>query len=345
MTALESLGEAIKGTKFIKWLEEAKARARRAAEGSPRNNSIASVSAIKQYECEKCKDEPQSKLIPVIDPDTGKQAVVRRPIHGPNNAVIGYQDIPQEQWVDVVCECTEWKAAKKRLKSSGIAEEFQRLSFGDYKTEGKHHLFATALRTSKQYVELAVKDYFSRIRDKKRTKENGLLLCGEPGAGKTTLIFAIGNALLSRKVPVLYFQHREEFNRIKNNGFEDGGLYQRLREFRGVLLWDDLFKTKKRDKNGNRDIADWEADASWDIINHRSQLDLPTVFSTEWSPAELMSLDRSFAGRMIDRCKHPSDMKQDRLVWFRLTREEREQGLDPVKVFDHRFMRIERDET
>lgn len=243
-------------------------------------------------------------------------------------------------WVEIKCECEEWKMAKKRLEASGISEEFRRVTFSDYLTEGKHPLFEAAKRKSQAYTEIVAADYFDRIRHSKRTKGNGLLLCGEPGSGKTTLIFAVGNALLARKVPVLYFQHREEFNRIKNNKFEDGGLYQRLRDFRGVLLWDDLFKTKKRDSNGQRDIADWEADASWDIINHRSQFDLPTAFSTEWSPNELMSMDRSFAGRMIERCKHPTDPQQDMLVWFRLTKSEKDSGLDPMKVFDHRFMRL-----
>ncbi|MNC31417.1 hypothetical protein D3C75_797360 [compost metagenome] len=53
-----------------------------------------------------------------------------------------------------------------------------------------------------------------------------------------------------------------------------------------------------------------------------------------------MSLDRSFAGRMVDRCKHPTDPQKDMLVWFRLTKAEKEAGLDPMKVFDHRFMRL-----
>ncbi len=296
----------------------------------------------KKYECEKCKDEPLTKLVPVMDPETGKQKVETRPIYGPNNVITGHREIALSEWVEVICECAEWKAARRRLHNSGIAEEFQRVSFDDYKTEGKHYLFFTALRISKEYVEVASNDYFSRLRDKEnRRKDNGLILCGEPGSGKTTLIFAVGNELLKRKVPVLYFQHREEFNKIKNSGFEDPGeVYDRLKNFRGVLLWDDLFKTKKRDKNGNREVPDWEADASWDVINHRNQFDLPTAFSTEWSPAELMSLDRSFAGRLVERCKHPKDPKKDRLVWFRLTKEEIEKGMDPVKVFDHRFMRI-----
>ncbi|MCR8633459.1 hypothetical protein [Paenibacillus radicis (ex Xue et al. 2023)] len=263
-----------------------------------------------------------------------------RPVYGPCNVITGYTEIKQQQWVEVICECEEWKKARRRLQSSGIAEEFQRVTFSDYLTQGKHYLFEVARRKSLEYVSIAANDYFSRIRQKERTRGNGLILCGEPGSGKTTLIFAVGNALLARKVPVLYFQHREEFNKIKNNSFDDNGLYKRLREIRGILLWDDLFKTKKKDKNGQRDIADWEADASWDIINHRNQFDLPTAYSTEWSPAELMSMDRSFAGRMIERCKHPTDAQKDMLVWFRLTKKEIEEGMDPIKVFDHRFMRL-----
>lgn len=276
----------------------------------------------------------------MIDPKTGEQIIEIRPQYGPNNVITGYHEIPRVEWVDVPCECEEWKAAKKRLESSGIGEKFRKITFADYPTKGKHPLFETAKRISQSYVNIAADDYFNRLRRKESTKGNGLILCGEPGSGKTTLLFAIGNELLSRKIPVLYFQHREEFDKIQENKFEDNGLFQRLRSFRGVLLWDDLFKTQKRDKGGHRDVNDGEANKSWGIINHRSDFDYPTVFSTEWSPSELMSLDRSIAGRMIDRCKHPTDPQKDRLVWFRLSKAEKEAGLDPMKVFDHRFMRL-----
>lgn len=341
-----SLGEALKDSTFTKWLEGAKARAKERAEsGSSRTmNSRGSESATK-YDCEKCRDQPKWERRPLIDPETQEQAFEWRSRTGPGNMQIEQTKVLLTEDVEIICECIEWKESRARLKRSGIDEEFQRVTFDDYKTEGKHYLFTTARRIAEEYVGVAEKDYIDRTRNKKRRKDNGVMFCGEPGSGKTSLIFAIGNELLKRKVPVLYFQHREEFNRIKDSGFRDPAeVYERLKNFRGVVLWDDIFKTKKRDKNGNREVPDWEADATWDIINHRNQFDLPTAYSTEWSPAELISLDRSFAGRLIERIKHEQDPQKDRLVWFRLTKKEIEAGMDALKVFDHRFMRIMADE-
>ncbi|MNC34720.1 hypothetical protein D3C75_831720 [compost metagenome] len=116
---MDSLKDALSSPAFNQWLEQAKERAkqRTAEEGSQKRNSIASESASSQYQCPICKDLPQSKLIPVIDPNTGEQIIEVRPKYGPNNVITGYHEIPRVEWVDVPCECEEWKAAKKRLES------------------------------------------------------------------------------------------------------------------------------------------------------------------------------------------------------------------------------------
>jgi len=232
-----------------------------------------------------------------------------------------------EGWTGRYCECHEWKRARRLLERSGIAEDFRKITFDDYKTEGKHPLFAKAKRIAMQYAE--------QYKDIKDTKKNGLGLCGEPGSGKTTLLLAVANHILSQRLPVLYFQHREEFDRIKAFNFHDADeVYERVKTFPGLVVWDDLLKTTQRDEQGNRKIAPWEADATWTIINYRIFKDLPLAFSTEWTPAQLVNFDRSLAGRLIERA-------HDRVVTFRLTREEVEAGMDPITTFDHRFMRRE----
>lgn len=295
------------------------------------NNSMQSGTEIK-YECDICQDEPLTVRRPMIDPVSGKRIASIRTTYGAKGVIIKQETIEQTEDVLLECVCAEWKKARRILQQSGIEKEFLQISFADYKTEGKHPLFEKAKNVSEKYA----RDFKSLQKD----KYNGLFLSGEAGAGKTTLLISVGNTLMANKIPVLYFQHREEFDKLKANNFHGSDeLYERLKNFPGLLLWDDLFKTTRKDERGNRKANDWEVDASWTIINYRIFKDLPIAFSTEWRPAELINLDRSIAGRMFDRCKDSNDEKNSRVIVFRLSKEEKEQGLNPMTVFDHRFMR------
>lgn len=221
------------------------------------------------------------------------------------------------------CQCMEWKRLERIMNNSGIEEKFRKITFEDFTIQGLHRLYSTARNMAKDYAE-----GFKKIR---YTKNNGIGLMGTPGSGKTTLLMAVCNEIMSQKIPVIYFQHREQFDRLKaTNFYKSDELYERLKNFPGLVFWDDLFKTIKKDSQGNKSVADWEADATWTVINFRIQRELPIAFSTEWKPAELINMDQSLAGRLFERAK-------DRIVTFRLTNDEIAAGMNPLKVFDRRF--------
>lgn len=154
---------------------------------------------------------------------------------------------------------------------------------------------------------------------------------GEPGSGKTHLALAIAGELLNNRIPVLYFQHREEFDKLKSTNFRGSDeMWERVKQFPGLLIWDDLFKTTRKDERGNKAPTPYEIDTTWGVLNYRAIKKLPIAFSTEWRPAELANLDRSMAGRVLERAR-------GHMVTFRLTKEEVEKGMTPIETFDHRF--------
>jgi DNA replication protein len=201
------------------------------------------------------------------------------------------------------CECAEIEHLKSLWEHSGIRAEQQKLKLNEYKPYDD---------TTKEARDRAV-EYIKSFNDIKGNRENGFGLFGQPGAGKTHIVVAIGTNLLNRKdnpIPVVYMPYLEAMRELKANSMDDE-YYQKLidRYCRAkVLIIDDLFKDKiKNGKLLRRDgmiVGLNEADMKhiYPILNYRYLNYLPTLISTECTPEMLVDLDEALAGRILECC-------------------------------------------
>ncbi|WP_243275699.1 ATP-binding protein [Clostridium tyrobutyricum] len=216
-----------------------------------------------------------------------------------------------------ICQDTGWiqTDAGYRRCSCYKKEQILRLwkNFGvnpaKVKTLNDYKPYDNPTKEAKNKAVAYIQD-FENIRN---MEQNSFGLFGQPGAGKSHIVIAIGAALLKKENPVqvIYMPYLEAMRQLKSNVNDDEyylrllGRYQRAK----VLIIDDLFKDKVKngqlikDRYGNRACLN-EADIKhiMPIINYRYLNHLPMIISTECKPDVLMDLDEALAGRILESC-------------------------------------------
>jgi DNA replication protein DnaC len=257
------------------------------------------------YLCPKCKDREfiiyrvhkDSKWI--TDPETGAKI--------PENMVpeeeffSGKFCSPEQAWewrqtFAKRCSCVKWKNVQRLFKASQITEEFRKLGFKNFITEGKPEVIKVAYDTALEYFQ-----NFDRIRN---TRQNSIALLGQPGSGKTHLLTAIANNLMRKKeVPVLYFPYVEGFNDLRDDFDKLEEKLERMKMI-DVLFIDDLFKPSGRDENGNPKpkVTDWQIEQLYAVINYRYLNYKPILVSSELTVDELADVDEALGTRIYEMC-------------------------------------------
>jgi DNA replication protein DnaC len=135
--------------------------------------------------------------------------------------------------------------------------------------------------------------------------EQGLLLSGGVGTGKTTLLFALIRSLQERLIKqkqAVRLVTVPDFLRELRAGFEPqrqalGESYSRMMDqYRtcGVLVFDDL---------GAEKMTEWVAEQFYMLIDHRYRQRLPIFASSNFSKEELAQrLDRRVLDRLRETC-------------------------------------------
>ncbi len=192
------------------------------------------------------------------------------------------------------CGCIEAKKGRVILEKCGIAEAFKNKTFENY----------TPLNSETRKLKNVAVRYVNEFDDNLKTAAN-IGFFGQSGAGKTHLTIAIANELMKRNIAVRYMPYIEKITELKNlnrsnDTAEDfANLMNDYRNVR-VLLIDDLFKSAKTyfgGVNGN------DVRIMMDIINYRNLKGLATVFSSEYTPFELINVDEALGGRIIEMCE------------------------------------------
>ncbi|MNM25420.1 DNA replication protein DnaC [compost metagenome] len=171
------------------------------------------------------------------------------------------------------------------MKTSKITPEFQSKGFKNFVQEGRPKAVLDALKAAWNYAHDL---------DDRNIPNKSIALLGRPGCGKTHLLMAISNNLLSKGTQVLYFPFVEGFNEIKSNL---DTLEQRIQQLQQaqVLYIDDLFK-------GRKEITDFVIEQTFAIINYRYLEKKPILISSEKTIAELCEIDEAIGSRINEMC-------------------------------------------
>lgn len=181
------------------------------------------------------------------------------------------------------CECFK---KYKSLKFSKITPEFKEKSFETFKPDKPET--KRALNCAKTYL----KD-FEEI---KKDRSNSIMLTGRPGTGKTHLLMALTNQLISENQVVIYFPFVEGFNDLKDNFEELNTKLERMKTV-DVLFIDDLFKGRVRP-------TDWQLEQIFGIVNYRYLNRLPLLISSEKNIDEMCEFDEAIGSRIYEMAKN-----------------------------------------
>lgn len=189
------------------------------------------------------------------------------------------------------CECY-WQ--KRVLATSKITDEFKEKGFKNFVLDGRPEIVRVMYGTAMRYVK-----EFEAIRNERR---NSIALLGNPGVGKTHLLMAASNNLMSKGVPVTYFPWVETWNEIKDD-FDL--LHQRVNMLKGceLLFIDDLFKGRPQDEYGRGGPTAFQLEQLFVIVNYRYMERKPIMLSSEMTFKQILKIDHGIGSRLFEMCK------------------------------------------
>ncbi|MGL4740723.1 MAG: ATP-binding protein [Sarcina sp.] len=185
------------------------------------------------------------------------------------------------------CECYKIARVKEMWERSGISLNDMDKNFKDFIPW--NNSVAEMKEISMQYYK-----EFEAIRYKRK---NSLLLCGNPGCGKTHLELALANNFVKNKgIKVIYMPYRDVITSIKQNMLDENNYLKKIAKYKecDLLLIDDLFKGK---------VTDSDINIMFEIINYRYLNNLPMMISTEFNSDKLLNFDEALGSRIIEMCK------------------------------------------
>lgn len=193
---------------------------------------------------------------------------------------------PNAQPLMTPCKCMELEKVKRLWKNSGINAEVLDKTFSNFEEWSSK---------SKEMKNLAIKYYrsFVAIRGRRR---NSILLCGNPGSGKTHIALALANNFLKKDIKVVYMSYRDVITNIKQNMIDMEYYKKTLSKYQtcDILLLDDLYKGKV---NGT------DINIIFELINYRYLNNLPMIVSTEYTLEKLLSFDEAIGSRIYEMSK------------------------------------------
>ena len=205
--------------------------------------------------------------------------------------------------VAVRCECQAKRLSMLRLKRSGISEELQKKGFNDFDCRGME-----VLKTAKNKA----KGYYQNFLLSEGDRHNSIILCGQPGAGKTHLGMAICNNLLNVcGVEIAYMAYRNAMTAIKQTVTDKDGYYKAIGTYCNarLLYIDDLLKGRQTEADLN---------ILYELVNYRYMHKKPMVISTEKTPEELVGVDEAIGSRIMEMCRRYTVVLQGKELNYRL---------------------------
>ena len=185
------------------------------------------------------------------------------------------------------CNCYELIRVKEQWEASGLKADDIDKTFSTYEPWND---------LTKKMKGIAT-NYYLKFKEIENTKHNSILLCGQPGAGKTHLSIALANNFIKKdNRRVVYMPYRDIITKLKQN-ILDKEYYKKLvgkYQTAGILLIDDLFKGK---------VNETDINIMFEIIIYRYINKLPLIVSTEYLVEEMLSFDEAIGSRIYEMSK------------------------------------------
>lgn len=188
----------------------------------------------------------------------------------------------------VPCECKDRKEALEKLEKCGISDVFKKKTFKTYNTEKRYQLDAKTKA-------------MKFCQDFKNTNAS-LLLCGQPGSGKTHLGIAAMLNLIDKNIGVKYEEYTSMIMNLKQAVIDEENYIREESKYTSprVLFLDDFLKGK---------TTDADLKYIYKVINTRYLQQKPIILSTELSIQEIISWDEAVGSRLVE-------MSQGNIITF-----------------------------
>lgn len=238
----------------------------------------------KKYKCKKCKDMGWI----LYDREEGNHKNTK----GENLKLLYTYGTP--------CECREGEIVSSLKNSSGITKEFLEKTFTSFKTIDLDPVIG-------EIRDIAV-NYYTSFKKIEKTQKNSIALLGQPGIGKSHLLMALCNNMMTKKQKtVKYFPYVEGFDELRADLDNLENHLTKLKHI-DILFIDDLFKpVTKQTKDGQRikvpSASEWEMKQIYSVVNFRYLNYKPIFISSELSFPEILELDEALGSRIFEMCK------------------------------------------
>ncbi len=185
------------------------------------------------------------------------------------------------------CSCMVMRQCIWKMEKSGLKNVIRDCSFDKF--ESVRPWQETALEMARNYANI---------------RQGWFLICGQSGSGKTHLCTAICRELLLDGKQVVYMSWRQDAADLKAMSMDAEARVKKQEELKKAeyLYIDDLFKTGA---NADGAVRPTSADIglAFELVNYRYVNHLPTLFSSELYPEELLQIDEATGGRIIERAR------------------------------------------
>lgn len=195
--------------------------------------------------------------------------------------------------VSIMCACRrkeleEYENNQKKLEDMRAIQGLRRLSLMDQKLSKARLDTFTETDNNSKLLKI-IKSYISNF-DKMYKENQGLILYGTVGTGKSYASAVIANELLEKKVPVVMTSFIKILKEIGN--FDDDSENLNLIKNAKLLIIDDL---------GAERGTDYAIEKVYDIIDSRYRSNKPVILTTNLTIEQMKSCDDIRYSRIYDR--------------------------------------------
>lgn len=251
----------------------------------------------------KLKAELLNSTIGALDKQDGYSCALCK-----NKGIIAYPEISELGYSTVVfreCVCMKPRRSLRRLERSGLKSLIKDYTFERFNVYKPWQ--GLMLNAARCYA---------------KKPEGWFFVGGQSGSGKTHICTAICRELLLSGRAVIYMLWRDTVAQLKAAVTDEKRYAELINEYKtvDVLYIDDLFKVG-RSKEAAAQPTSADINVAFEILNYRyNNPALLTVISSEYSIADIISIDEAVGGRIYERTKNGNacSIKRDRGKNYRL---------------------------